>query len=439
MPKTVLIASNNAHKVAEISDALAFTGWHFVSLKEAGIVSDPEETGTTFAENARIKALAAHEASGGMASLADDSGLAVDALDGAPGIFSARYAGDHGHDKDNNDLVLKNLGDLAFEKRTARFVCALAFVDEDGSELSALGKVEGRIGYEERGEAGFGYDPLFWPEEYNWTCTFAEVPMAEKAKISHRGRALRELAAKIAARGEQGAAEKTPARKPRIGIPLRSAMESDGRGYGYLFDSIRRPLQRAGALLVPIPGIQDIDYWPTNNAEWPALTAEEKADVEAMLDMLDGLFLPGGYKFCEYDRYVLERAIARDLPVLGVCMGMQIMSCRGKDEISLRPVSDEAVHCNRVDKYAHKVTVAPDSKLWLIVGQGEFPVNSWHKRQVSERGTYRPVAWSEDGVIEAMELPTATFNIGVQWHPEALYGIDEPSTRLIDAFIDACR
>ncbi|MBQ3386747.1 MAG: non-canonical purine NTP pyrophosphatase, partial [Eggerthellaceae bacterium] len=176
MPKTVLIASNNAHKVAEISDALAFTGWHFVSLKEAGIVSDPEETGTTFAENARIKALAAHEASGGMASLADDSGLAVDALDGAPGIFSARYAGDHGHDKDNNDLVLKNLGDLAFEKRTARFVCALAFVDEDGSELSALGKVEGRIGYEERGEAGFGYDPLFWQVEYNWTCTFAEVP-----------------------------------------------------------------------------------------------------------------------------------------------------------------------------------------------------------------------------------------------------------------------
>ncbi|MBR2790652.1 MAG: non-canonical purine NTP pyrophosphatase, partial [Eggerthellaceae bacterium] len=106
-PKTVLLATNNAHKAAEISDALAFTGWRFVTLAQAGIVSDPEETGTTFAENARIKALAAHAASG-MASLADDSGLAVDALGGAPGIFSARYAGDHGHDKDNNALVLRN-------------------------------------------------------------------------------------------------------------------------------------------------------------------------------------------------------------------------------------------------------------------------------------------------------------------------------------------
>ena len=200
MEKTVLIATNNAHKVAEISDALAFTGWHFVSLRDMGLVSDPEETGTTFAENARIKALAAHELSGGMATLADDSGLEVDALSGAPGVFSARYAGEHGHDGDNNALVLKNLEGVPFEERSARFVCALAFVDADGTELSALGKVEGRIGFEPRGDAGFGYDPLFWPEEYGWKCTFAEVPMAEKAKISHRGRALREMATLIAAK-----------------------------------------------------------------------------------------------------------------------------------------------------------------------------------------------------------------------------------------------
>ena len=148
-------------------------------------------------------------------------------------------------------------------------------MDEDGSELSALGKVEGRIGFEERGEAGFGYDPLFWPEEYHWACTFAEVPMAEKAKISHRGRALRDLAAQIAARSGQGGTAKASGRKPRIGIPLRSGMDSEGRGYGYLLDSIRRPLQRAGAMLVPIPGVQDIDYWPTQNSEWPALTEEQ--------------------------------------------------------------------------------------------------------------------------------------------------------------------
>lgn len=196
--KTVLLATNNPHKAAEIADALSFTGWRFVTLREAGIASDPEETGTTFAENARIKALAAHAISG-MASLADDSGLAVDVLGGAPGVFSARYAGMHGNDADNNALVLANLAGLPFADRTARFICALAFVDEDGRELAAEGRVEGRIGFAEQGEAGFGYDPLFWPEEYGWECTFAEVPMAEKAKISHRGRALRDMAAQIAA------------------------------------------------------------------------------------------------------------------------------------------------------------------------------------------------------------------------------------------------
>ncbi|MBR2790736.1 MAG: gamma-glutamyl-gamma-aminobutyrate hydrolase family protein, partial [Eggerthellaceae bacterium] len=343
---------------------------------------------------------------------------------------------DHGHVKDNNALVLRNLGDLPFEQRTGRFVCALAFVDEDGSELSSLGTVEGRIGFEERGDAGFGYDPLFWPEEYGWSCTFAEVPMAEKAKISHRGRALRQLAAKISARETEQAAAVSAA-KPRIGVPLRSDVDEVGRCYEYLFDSIRRPLRRAGALIVPIAPPQDIDYWTTANGDWPQLTAVEKADIDRCLDLVDGLFIPGGYKFCEYDRFLLERAIARDLPVLGTCMGMQIMSCRGKDEVAFNPVPDEAVHCNRKDKYAHKVTVASDSKLWLVVGQSEFPVNSWHKRQVTARGTYRPVAWSEDGVIEAMELPTSTFNIGVQWHPEALYGVDGPSTRLIDAFLAA--
>lgn len=434
-PKTVLLATNNVHKAAEIADALAFTGWRFVTLREAGIVSDPEETGTTFAANARIKALAAHAASG-MASLADDSGLVVDALGGAPGVLSARYAGEHGNDADNNALVLANLDGVPFEERAARFVCSLAFVDEDGTELAAEGKVEGRIGFEERGENGFGYDPLFWPEEYRWECTFAEVPMGEKAKISHRGRALREMAAKISAR-ESAHAAAVSAAKPRIGLPLRSDVDDVGRCYEYLFDSIRRPLQRAGALIVPIAPPQDIDYWTCSNADWPALTDVQKADIERCLDMVDGLFIPGGYKFCEYDRYLLERAIARDLPVLGVCLGLQVVSCHGEDDVSFAQVPDEARHCNRTDKYAHRVRIAEDSLLFRIIGATDIPVNSWHKRCVSENATYRTVAWSDDGVIEALELPGARFNIGVQWHPEALYGTDEPATRLIDAFLAA--
>lgn len=197
--KEVIIATNNAHKVSEIKNALDFEGWSFRTLKEAGIVSNPEETGTTFLENARIKARAAFEASR-KPSLADDSGLIVDALDGAPGVFSSRYAGEEGNDEANNQKLLSALKQVPFEKRTARFMCCLVFIDEDGSETTAQGTIEGRIGYEARGEEGFGYDPLFLAEQYNFEVTTAEISQAEKNKISHRGNALRNLRKKLLAK-----------------------------------------------------------------------------------------------------------------------------------------------------------------------------------------------------------------------------------------------
>lgn len=192
MAKTVVIATNNAHKVEEIETALDFEGWEFKSLKDAGFVSDPEETGTTFIENARIKARAAYELSG-TAVLADDSGLIVDALGGAPGVYSSRYCGIDGDDAGNNAKLLAELSDVASEERSARFACSLVFIDEDGSETVAEGFVEGSIGYEKRGQNGFGYDPLFFPDEYQGEKTMAELSQDEKNAISHRGSALREL------------------------------------------------------------------------------------------------------------------------------------------------------------------------------------------------------------------------------------------------------
>lgn len=192
MTKTVVIATNNAHKVEEIKTALSFKGWKFKTLKEAGIVSSPEETGTTFVENARIKARSAHELSG-LATLADDSGLIVDALDGAPGVYSSRYSGKEGDDAANNAKLLHELAQVPTEKRTARFACSLVFIDEDGSETVAEGFIEGSIGFEERGKEGFGYDPLFYPDEFNGEKSLAEVSQAEKNSISHRGNALRNL------------------------------------------------------------------------------------------------------------------------------------------------------------------------------------------------------------------------------------------------------
>lgn len=194
---TVLIASNNAHKATEIAEALDFPGWEFKTLKQVGVSSDPAEDAETFLGNARIKAHAAQQASGGMPVLADDSGLEVDALDGAPGVHSARYAGEPCDDAANNAKLLDALSDVADEARTARFVCQLVFLDENGNEVDARGTVEGRIAHEAHGENGFGYDPLFLPEVFGLERSLGEAKPEEKNAVSHRGNALRELRAKL--------------------------------------------------------------------------------------------------------------------------------------------------------------------------------------------------------------------------------------------------
>lgn len=194
---TVLIASNNAHKATEIAEALDFPGWEFKTLKQVGVSSDPAEDVETFLGNARIKAHAAQQASGGMPVLADDSGLEVDALDGAPGVHSARYAGEPCDDAANNAKLLDALSDVADEARTARFVCQLVFLDENGNEVDARGTVEGRIAHEAHGENGFGYDPLFLPEVFGFERSLGEAKPEEKNAVSHRGNALRELRAKL--------------------------------------------------------------------------------------------------------------------------------------------------------------------------------------------------------------------------------------------------
>ena len=198
--RTVILATNNAHKADEIANALDFNGWRFMTLREAGIDSDPAEDADSFLGNARIKAQAAWEAAqafndtlGEACVLADDSGLEVDALDGAPGVYSSRYAGEDGDDTANNDKLLAELADVPDEDRTARFVCTLVFLDEHGDETVARGTIEGRIGHALHGEEGFGYDPLFLPDEYAGQRTLAEVPQSAKNAISHRGNALRAL------------------------------------------------------------------------------------------------------------------------------------------------------------------------------------------------------------------------------------------------------
>ena len=196
--KTVVIATGNAHKVEEIVAILAavMPNTRFVSIREVApsTYTEPEETGSTFLENACIKARAGWEATH-LPTIADDSGLVVDALGGAPGIYSARFSGAHGDNVANRRKVLKELGETPLEERTARFVCAAAYIDDNG-KITAEGTCEGRIIDEERGSFGFGYDPIFESDAYPGQTT-AEITPEQKNAISHRGRALTQLAEQL--------------------------------------------------------------------------------------------------------------------------------------------------------------------------------------------------------------------------------------------------
>lgn len=190
----LIIASNNAHKIEEIKSIFHDINYEIVSLKEAGIDIEVEENGKTFEENSYIKAKAIHDLTG-EAVLADDSGLEVYALNGAPGVLSARFAGEHGNDAKNNCKLLELLKDLPLEKRSARFVSAIVMLLNNGEKLTGIGYAEGTIGFEGKGHNGFGYDPLFISKELEKT--FAELSNEEKNSISHRKRALEDLKKKL--------------------------------------------------------------------------------------------------------------------------------------------------------------------------------------------------------------------------------------------------
>ena len=193
MAKTFLIATHNAKKKNELLRILAPLGIDVKTDSELGLtLTEAEENGETFYENALIKAKLGCEESG-YPCVADDSGLMVDYLAGAPGVYSARFAGEHGDDKKNNEKLLKLMADVPENERTARFVSVVCLVFPNGDVISARGECEGTIGYEELGEGGFGYDPLFMVNGKS----FAQMSAEEKDKLSHRGKALTLLLEKL--------------------------------------------------------------------------------------------------------------------------------------------------------------------------------------------------------------------------------------------------
>lgn len=190
MRKRIIFATGNQKKMKEIREILADLDYEILSMKEAGVEMDIVEDGTTFEENALIKASAIAEVTGDLV-LADDSGLEIDYFDKAPGVYSARYLGVDTPYETKNRIILERMEGVEESKRTARFVCVIAAVFPDGTKKTVRGTIEGRIAYESKGENGFGYDPIFFLPEYGMTS--AEISPEEKNRISHRGKALQKI------------------------------------------------------------------------------------------------------------------------------------------------------------------------------------------------------------------------------------------------------
>lgn len=227
--------------------------------------------------------------------------------------------------------------------------------------------------------------------------------------------------------------------KPIIGIALRYQKLVDGRPIVYLSERLRRTVQLAGGFVYPICPVQNVDYYYTKGNEFLELSEEEKEVIDFNLSQCDGLVFPGGIKFTPYDRYLLEVAIEKKIPILGICLGMQMMSCY-QGEVNLTQIDTGSVHWQETDnELTHKVRIDKNSKLYEILGEEEISVNSFHRMKASSNEIYKSVAFSEDGLIEGIEYPSEVFNIGVQWHPEISYEFDENSRKIINAFIESAK
>lgn len=224
----------------------------------------------------------------------------------------------------------------------------------------------------------------------------------------------------------------------KIGVPLRYSHLDDNRCILYLGEKVRRGLQNAGAMVIPIVQVQDVDYADTKFDQFEELTDSQKEVIELYLNMVDGVFIPGGTKVTPFDKYLLERCVDRDIPTLGVCLGMQLMSCY-KEDFKVYEIDSYINHSQEDNSVlTHKVILRENSLLYKIIGEKEIMVNSFHHYHASENMYYSISAVSEDGYIEAIELKNKTFHLGVQWHPEISYSFDENSRKIIDYFLDVC-
>lgn len=225
----------------------------------------------------------------------------------------------------------------------------------------------------------------------------------------------------------------------KIGIVLRYSKLDNGRDVLYMSERLRRTVQKAGGFVIPIVQVQDVNYNSTKYNEFEELLEEEKKNIDYYLNMVDGVIFPGGHKVTPFDKYVLNRCVELDKKVLGICLGMQLISSYNKEFKTY--LNNTYINHDQEDDniLTHKVLINKDSKLYEIIGLEEILVNSYHDYHIEDITDDLSVsALSEDGFIEGVEIPSKTFIMGIQWHPEISYEFDINSKKIIDYFIKIC-
>lgn len=228
-------------------------------------------------------------------------------------------------------------------------------------------------------------------------------------------------------------------KKPIIGIMMRCEADQENKPYQYVFDRVRSSIIRCGGEPLLLCPVKDIDYYPTKWPDFPDFSDEEKESMDYWLSMCDGLFLPGGLKFTKYDKYVVELALNKDIPILGVCLGMQVLANYNRDN-ELSSIDSSINHTQaEEDLYCHKVEIAQDSLLYHIIGKEEIEVNSFHTRMTNSNASFKTTAYALDEIVEAVEMPSKDFVLGVQWHPEKMIDYDQDALKIMNSFIEASR
>lgn len=226
--------------------------------------------------------------------------------------------------------------------------------------------------------------------------------------------------------------------KKIIGVLGRPTLDDEKYSVIGIYNTVRTAIIKKGCIPFMIMPMADVDYAKDEKKTIPELSEEEKETLRFMVDHCDGILIPGGYQWFYYDEYVVAYAISQDIPVLGICMGMQLLGTYDNACVSTELIDSDINHNQHNVQYAHKIKIQKGTRLYQIIGENEISVNSKHRYALSRVNKFLISAISEDGYIEGIEMPNKKFVVGVQWHPENMLDYDIKANKIFDAFIESC-